>query len=153
MITIPKPTWSFLNKWFTYDSEDGSASNSVICPSCAPTFERDPSLRPLQDQTPDSNLKCVVCDKPWLPMKNLPEIYEIRDMDDNDYTVFGSVIYDEDNMQIEVKDLTLVSVSTQEVINVPSIHEMPDRFTEKAVTEMYNDLLTEQEEKVEELDI
>lgn len=58
-------TWSFMNKWFTYDCEDGSASNHVICPECSPSFERDPSARPLIDQKPDHNLHCVVCDRQW----------------------------------------------------------------------------------------
>lgn len=67
---IEPVTWSFMNKYFTYDNEDGSASNAVVCPLCAPKFENDPSARPLTDQTPDPTLKCVVCDKPWVSVES-----------------------------------------------------------------------------------
>lgn len=64
-MTTTKPTWSFLNKWHTYDLENGEASNVVICAECSPIFERDPSLRPLEDQTPDNNKTCASCGKVW----------------------------------------------------------------------------------------
>lgn len=65
MITNEKPTWGFFNKWFTYDTEQGEPSNVVVCPACAPILQKDPSLRPLQDQSPDPNKKCSLCEKDW----------------------------------------------------------------------------------------
>lgn len=65
-MTIETKQWSFVDKWFTYDNEDGSASNVVICPNCAPVFEKDPSSRPLENQTPDTTKSCVVCNKQWI---------------------------------------------------------------------------------------
>lgn len=65
MTTKIRPLWAIMGKWFTYDTQEGDPSNVVICPDCAPTFERDPSARPLENQAPDPNLKCASCDKVW----------------------------------------------------------------------------------------
>lgn len=63
MTLTSKLKWSFIGKWITFDTEQGEPSNQVVCPGCSSLLERDPTARPLVDQTPDSTLKCLICER------------------------------------------------------------------------------------------
>lgn len=54
------------DEWITYDTEQGQASNEVVCPEHAYKYKLDPTARPLVSQEPNHNKNCVVCDKQWL---------------------------------------------------------------------------------------